>query len=365
MVKSNFKSINAIKKKKIFKKKDEENILSKDIDMEEDIKFLDRITERSGVEREMSNINYSKSFIKNLKFKPFKYKGAYLPYHLRWIFGNSIKNNEISLVQEIKALETEVLRLKQIKLLNKEFRKVSGMHKYNVASGKLCLCCNKVEPANHFCVHSCCEDNCVRKKVEIQFANTYSAKSANRYTKALYNNVNINNLASSSRQEQNLNTKKISNEDDNNDETFKDDNSINISALKTIKLNKVNAKKNKEKKIYFTTKVESYEKYLEDLLNCEDNNDNYEEGEYNNESKNSENKNLNNNNNNNNNSTDHLKKKNSRLGKKRGKYNKINTEKKVIFNVDINNNKNKFSLDNDVIQRNTKIFSITKIKKQK
>ena len=146
-------------------KRDEENILSKDIDMAEEIKNLERINDRSGVQREMSNINYSKSFIKSLKFKPQKYKGQFLPYHLRWIFGNSMKNNEISLVQEVKALETEIIRLKQMKLLNREFRKIAGLP-YGITS-KLCSCCKKMERSNHDCSHLYCEgEKCTKKKNE-------------------------------------------------------------------------------------------------------------------------------------------------------------------------------------------------------
>lgn len=175
------------KKKKI--KKDEENVLSKDIDVEEEMKFLEKMNEKSGIQREMSNINYSKSFVKNLKFKPYKYKGTYLPYHLRWIFGNQIKTNEISLVQEIKALETEILRLKQQKLLNREFRKIAGLSQLN-PNVKLCVCCKKVEPKNHLCSHSFCEENCIRKKVENQYNNTFSLRTTttNRNIKGLYDN---------------------------------------------------------------------------------------------------------------------------------------------------------------------------------
>ena len=53
----------------------------------------------------IANLNFTKNIVKNLKFKPYKYKGNYLPYHLRWIFNNSVKTNEIVLIQEIEALE--------------------------------------------------------------------------------------------------------------------------------------------------------------------------------------------------------------------------------------------------------------------
>lgn len=181
------------KKKKKYRR-DEENILSKDIDVEEEMKFLEKMTEKSGVQREMSNVNYSKSFVKNLKFKPHKYKGNYLPYHLRWIFGNSVKNNEISLVQEIKALETEIVRLKQQKVLNREFRRIAGLNvNYQSASKSLCPCCKKYEQKNHCCSHTFCEVNCVRKKAEAQFANTFSSRT-NRITKGLYNELKRDDL---------------------------------------------------------------------------------------------------------------------------------------------------------------------------
>lgn len=97
------------KKTKAGKKKDEENILSKDIDVEEEMKELERMNEYRGVkQRDISNLNYSKSYIKNLKFKPQKYKGNYLPYHLRWVFNNTVKSNEIVLLQEIDALEVSI-----------------------------------------------------------------------------------------------------------------------------------------------------------------------------------------------------------------------------------------------------------------
>lgn len=163
----------AMKKKKKLRK-DEENILSKDIDMDEEMKELEKMADRNGIQREMSNINYSRSFIKNLKFRPLKYKGTYLPYHLRWIFGNSIKTNEITLIQEIKALENEIVRLKQSKLLNREFRKLVGLP-YGLAT-KPCPCCNRMERKNHDCPHNVCEPDCLRKKAEAQFNNTFTGK---------------------------------------------------------------------------------------------------------------------------------------------------------------------------------------------
>ncbi len=97
------------KKAKVTRKKDEENILSKDIDVEEEMKELECMNENRGMKpRDISNINYSKNYLKNLKFRPQKYKGNHLPYHLRWIFNNSVKSNEIALIQEIEALEVSI-----------------------------------------------------------------------------------------------------------------------------------------------------------------------------------------------------------------------------------------------------------------
>lgn len=123
------KKTNKFKKKpKSSRRKDEENILSKDIDVEEEMKELERMNENRGMKpRDLTNLNYSKNYIKNLKFRPFKYKGNYLPYHLRWIFNNTVKSNEIALIQEIEALENEINRLKQMKLMNREFRKIANL----------------------------------------------------------------------------------------------------------------------------------------------------------------------------------------------------------------------------------------------
>lgn len=97
--KKNLKSLNANtkkkKKNKSNRKKDEENILSKDIDVEEEMKELERMTENKGFKpRDLTNVNISKNYIKNIKFKPMKYKGNFLPYHLRWIFHNTVVNKQ-------------------------------------------------------------------------------------------------------------------------------------------------------------------------------------------------------------------------------------------------------------------------------
>ena len=94
-------STNAIgkkrKKPKGLHKKDDENILSKDIDVEEEMKVLERMGERK-IMKPREELAQSTFTLKNLKFRPQKYKGNYLPYHLRWIFSNNVKSNEIVLL---------------------------------------------------------------------------------------------------------------------------------------------------------------------------------------------------------------------------------------------------------------------------
>lgn len=98
------------KPKKVVKRKDEENILSKDINIDDDMKDFERINENRQVkQRDLTNLKVTQNYVKNLKFKPMKYKGNYLPYHLRWILSNSVKSNEIVLIQEIEALEVTLL----------------------------------------------------------------------------------------------------------------------------------------------------------------------------------------------------------------------------------------------------------------
>lgn len=49
------------------------------------------------------------------------YKGIQLPYHLKWLTIYS-RTNESVLMQEIEALELELMRLKEAKVIHKEFR---------------------------------------------------------------------------------------------------------------------------------------------------------------------------------------------------------------------------------------------------
>ena len=49
------------------------------------------------------------------------YKGVQMPEHLKWVSLYS-KANESVLLQEIHALELEIMRLKEAKVLHKEMR---------------------------------------------------------------------------------------------------------------------------------------------------------------------------------------------------------------------------------------------------
>ena len=110
-----------------------------------------------------------------------KYKGNYLPYHLRWVFNNSVKSNEIALLHEIEALENEINRLKKMKLMNREFRKLANLP-FGICTTP-CTCCHKLERKKHDCTHEFCDPNCAKKKAEQQmllkesqnnFNNSYS-----------------------------------------------------------------------------------------------------------------------------------------------------------------------------------------------
>ena len=78
------------KKQKGTRRKDEENILSKDIDIEEEMKDIENHIDDKPSSK-TSNLKFQgQNFIRNLKFKPQKYKGNHLPYHLRWILNNPV-----------------------------------------------------------------------------------------------------------------------------------------------------------------------------------------------------------------------------------------------------------------------------------
>jgi hypothetical protein len=140
-------------------KKDEENILSKDIE-DDNIRYM-MDTKKNLKPREDLKSSFT---LKNLRFKPQKYKGSYLPYHLRWIFNNNVKSNEIVLLNEIEGLENEINRLKILKLVNRECRKLAGLP-FGVTTN-FCQCCHLFEKKKHDCSHKFCNENCPRKKIE-------------------------------------------------------------------------------------------------------------------------------------------------------------------------------------------------------
>lgn len=98
--------------------------------------------------------------------KPFDlpyYKGIQIPRHLKWITIYS-RTNESVLMQEIEALELELMRLKESKVIHKEFRRFAQMP-LGVMS-KPCTCCRKWEKNKHWCSHQFCVKPC-RKQNEV------------------------------------------------------------------------------------------------------------------------------------------------------------------------------------------------------
>jgi hypothetical protein len=176
------------KKPKNIHKKDDENILSKDIDVEEDMKVLERMNERK-ILKPREELAHSSFTLKNLKFRPQKYKGNYLPYHLRWIFSNNVKSNEIVLLHEIEGLENEISRLKKMKMINRECRKLAKLP-FGI-NANLCQCCHKLEKKKHECNHLYCGPGCPRKKADEAMANYMNA--AKQMVLAQSNNINNNN----------------------------------------------------------------------------------------------------------------------------------------------------------------------------
>ena len=76
-------------KRKLKFGKDEENILSKDIDIEAEMNEYEKMNEHI-TEAKENLLNIPRSFVKSQKFKPTKYKGNFLPFHLRWILNSSV-----------------------------------------------------------------------------------------------------------------------------------------------------------------------------------------------------------------------------------------------------------------------------------
>lgn len=91
------------------------------------------------------------------------YKCIQLPEHLKWINVHG-KANEIQLMQEIEALDTEIKRLKEAKALHKEYRRFACMP-IGVMS-KPCQCCRGWSKKKHFCSHQFCDKPCKKHEQE-------------------------------------------------------------------------------------------------------------------------------------------------------------------------------------------------------
>ena len=187
-------------------KKDEENILSKDID-DDNIRYM-MDTKKNLKPREDLKSSFT---LKNLRFKPQKYKGSFLPYHLRWIFNNNVKTNEIVLLHEIEGLEHEINRLKCLKLVNRECRKISGLP-FGITT-TFCQCCHLFEKKKHDCSHKYCNNSCNKKKLEEVMQ---SIIKSNNKLKQMNNNININDNNSIINSDSKEKNKNMSNEKNNN-----------------------------------------------------------------------------------------------------------------------------------------------------
>ena len=89
------------------------------------------------------------------------YKTIKLSEQLKWLY-TTPANDRISQV-ELYALQQEIARLKAIKTLNKECRKVAKLP-IGITS-RPCPCCKKWERKLHYCSHQFCDKPC-RKKTE-------------------------------------------------------------------------------------------------------------------------------------------------------------------------------------------------------
>ena len=184
-------------------KKDEENILSKDID-DDNIRYM-MDTKKNLKPREDLKSSFT---LKNLRFKPQKYKGSFLPYHLRWIFNNNVKTNEIVLLHEIEGLENEINRLKCLKLINRECRKIAGLP-FGINT-IFCQCCHLFDKKKHDCSHKYCNNNCSKKKAEELMQSLLKSNNKLKQT----NNDNLNNN-SDIKERNKMNNKNLSNEKSN------------------------------------------------------------------------------------------------------------------------------------------------------
>lgn len=139
----------------------------------EDEEGLDMTKEDAELEKILRDYNNEVRIKKNPKKyqKPFDlpyYKGVQLPQHLKWVtLTGSLysKVNEVTLQHEIDALELEIMRLKEAKIIHKELRRVVQMP-LGVMS-RPCTCCRKWEKKKHWCSHEYCPKPC-RKQCDEQ-----------------------------------------------------------------------------------------------------------------------------------------------------------------------------------------------------
>ena len=217
-------------------KKDEENILSKDID-DDNIRYM-MDTKKNLKPREDLKSSFT---LKNLRFKPQKYKGSFLPYHLRWIFNNNVKTNEIVLLHEIEGLEHEINRLKCLKLVNRECRKISGLP-FGITT-TFCQCCHLFEKKKHDCSHKYCNNSCNKKKLEEVMQSII--KSNNKLKQMNNNNININDNNGINNSDSKEKNKNMSNEKNNININTLNENANIINIINNI--NNSNLNQNEQK----------------------------------------------------------------------------------------------------------------------
>ena len=245
-------------------KKDEENILSKDIE-DDNIRYM-MDTKKNIKPREDLKTTFT---LKNLRFKPQKYKGSFLPYHLRWIFNNNVKTNEIVLLNEIEGLENEINRLKALKLLNRECRKLAGLP-FGISTN-FCQCCHLLEKKKHDCSHKYCNDNCPRKKAEELMNNLLKNNklkelkeniSKDKNLKKLFNDFNNNNINFSEQKNNDINNDKFNSSTNNEHKIILDKNlnNYNNNENNINDSNKMNNTPIKKRLIFGTVERSSIEK---------------------------------------------------------------------------------------------------------
>ena len=221
-------------------KKDEENILSKDID-DDNIRYM-MDTKKNLKPREDLKSSFT---LKNLRFKPQKYKGSFLPYHLRWIFNNNVKTNEIVLLHEIEGLENEINRLKCLKLVNRECRKIAGLP-FGITTN-FCQCCHLFEKKKHDCSHKYCNNNCPKKKAEELMQSLLKNNKLKQINNNLNNSNDNNKSLNNSESKSKNNTNKILNENKNiNNNNNQNNENENTQKTYIINLSKNQPNKNND-----------------------------------------------------------------------------------------------------------------------